>query len=425
MELNPHFRLVLLSLIAILVLGAGPGAAADWPQYLGPSRNGVSPETNLARTWPEGGPRVVWELPLGAGFGGPAIRDGEVFVLDRELDLNDILRCIDLETGEEKWQYKHHTPGAASYNGSRTAPTVTDKYVFTVGLTGRFYCIDRSTQQPKWIVDLAEEFPPDGETRWGYAQSPSLYKDTVIVAPQSAKAHVAAFNQETGELVWANTDGNGYGYSTPRIGKVAGVDQVLMTGGGNPAIMGIDPNDGKTLWQYAGWQCRIPIPSPTPLPGDRVFITGEYGAGSAMIRIVNNNGTFDVEELYTTNVCGSQIHQPLLIGDYLYMNSNGNQRADGMLCLSLDGEMQWRSRDARNAPRFERGGLIAVDGMIVNFDGRRGTLCLIEPSPDEYREVASAKVFDGSQMWAPLAYSRGKLLVRSQEAMKCFQLGQL
>lgn len=416
-------RIVLPAIFAVGFVSIA-AIAADWPQFQGPARNGISPEGDVARIWPESGPELLWTQPFGPGFGGPAVVDGEVFVLDRELDLRDILRCLDLNTGEEKWQCKVQAPGSASYNGSRTVPTVTDEYVYAVGLTGQFYCFDRASHALKWKIDLPAAYPPSSDPNWGYAQSPSIYGDTVIVAPQSPKAFVAAFDAETGAEVWANTSGNGYGYSTPRVATIAGVDQAVMVAGDAPAVIGIAAETGETLWQYGNWHCRIPIPFPTPLPDDRLFITGEYGAGSAMIRIVKDDDGFAVEELYKTDVCGSQIHQPLFIGDHLYMNSNGNNRADGMLCLTLDGEMKWRSRDADNGPRFERGGLLSVDGMIINFDGKRGTLHLIEPSPDAYKEIARAEIFDGAQMWSPLAFSDGKLLVRNQDAMKCFQLGR-
>jgi outer membrane protein assembly factor BamB len=418
--IRPLHYFVLLICLAIIA----PVYAADWPQFQGPNRNGVSPEKNIARIWPETGPEQLWQIPLGTGFGGPAIRDGEVFVLDRESDLRDILRCLDLETGEELWQFKTDAPGSTSFPGSRMTPTVTEKYVYAVGLTGQFYCIDRTTHQAKWTIDLQTEYPPSKDPKWGYAQAPSVYGDLVIVAPQSPDAFVAAFNRETGALVWANTDGMGYGYSSPHITKLAGMDQVVMVGGGEPAVFGISVEDGRTLWQYANWFCRIPIPFPTPLPDDRLFITGEYGAGSAMIRVVKSDTGYAVEELFTTDVCGSQIHQPLFLDNHLYMNSNGNNRGDGMLCLTLDGEMKWRTRDTQEAPRFERGGLLSADGVVINFDGKSGTLHLIESTPDAYREIAQAEIFEGSQMWSPLAFSQGKLLVRNQEEMKCFQLGR-
>lgn len=414
--------LFLFGSAALLI--AAPAHPADWPQFQGPDRNGMSTEDNVARIWPESGPEQLWSLPLGVGFGGPAIRDGEVFVLDRELDLRNILRCLDLETGAEKWQCKVPAPGSATYNGSRTVPTVTEKYVYAVGLMGHFYCFDRATHAVKWQIDLSTEYPPFANPKWGYAQSPSIFGDLVIVAPQSRDAFVAAFNRETGAPVWVNKDGRGYGYSTPRIAKLAGVDQVVMVAGIKPAVIGMSAETGETLWRYENWQCRIPIPFPTPLPDDRLFITGEYGAGSAMIRIVKDGGGFALEELFTTDVCGSQIHQPLFIGNHLYMNSNGNNRGDGMLCLTLDGEMKWRTRDTSGLPRFERGGLLSAGGIIINFDGKRGTLHLIEPTPEAYKEIARAEIFEGAQMWSPLAYSRGKLLVRNQKEMKCFQLGR-
>ena len=413
--------------IAVLLAASCVASSwADWPQFQGPDRNGISRDTGLARSWPAGGPELLWSVPLGEGFAGPAIRDGEVYLLDRVGSRQDILRCFSLYTGEELWRFAYNAPGSTPYNGSRTTPTVTETHVYTVGLAGDLYCVDRATHRPVWHRNIYSEFRQPVEVKWGIAQSPSIYKDLVIVAPQSPEAGVAAFDSKTGDLVWASESTGGLGYSTPVIVNLAGMDQVVMvsaSNGGAGGVAGISPQDGTVLWKYEGWQCRIAIPYPTLIPNDRLFLTGEYGAGSAMIRVHRETGRFRVEELFTTKVVGSQIHQPLLYENHLYMNSNGNQRNDGMACLTLDGELVWRTRDTRGLPRFERGNLLMVDDMIINFDGRRGILHLIEPSPEGYRELSRAQVFDGTIMWAPMAVSRGRLVLRSQWEMKCLDLG--
>ena len=158
------------------------------------------------------------------------------------------------------------------------------------------------------------------------------------------------------------------------------------------------------------------------LPGDRLFITGGYGAGSSMIQISGSGSTLKAKELFKTDVCGSQIHQPLLYGDHLYLNSNGNSRSDGMLCLDLEGNMKWRTKDTKKLPNFERGGLLLADNMIINFDGKTGILHLVDPSPDGYQEIARANIFKGKQMWSPMALSNGKLVLRSQEEVRCLDL---
>ncbi len=415
--------------ILMALLCACAAASADWAQFQGPGRNGVSPEKGLARTWPRQGPKVVWTIPLGEGFAGPAIRDGEVYLLDRLEGEADILRCIALDTGEERWRYTYEARGRTSHNGSRTTPTVTENHVFTVGLLGDFYCFDRKTHKPVWSKNLLKDFGPSKKPNWGFSQSPSLYQDLVIVAPQSPAAFVAAYKQATGELVWTTESLGRQGYVSPLVTNLCGVDQVVMVSspkkgndGGPGKVAGISLVHGGVLWQYEGWQCSIPITFPTPLPDNRLFITGGYGAGSAMIQIKRSGTRFEAVELFTTGACGSQIHQPLLYEGRLYANSNANGRKDGMICLALDGEVLWRTKDADGLPLFERGSLILADGMIIALDGKTGILHLVEPSPKGFKELAKAKIFVSSKMWSPMALSNGKLVLRSQEEMKCLDL---
>jgi outer membrane protein assembly factor BamB len=409
------------------MLVAAGAVAADWPQFQGLNRDGSSPETGLLRSWPEGGPKVMWSLPLGEGYAAPAVCGGEVYILDRVEEKQDVLRCLDLATGKELWNYAYDAPGGVSHNGSRTPPTVDEKYVYSVGVLGHFYCIDRKTHQPVWNKNIVADFGLE-VPGWGVCQAPSLYKDLVIVAPQAPDAFVVAYKQDTGDVVWKSASIGNVGYAPPVVKTLAGVDQVIMIGAGEKgsdsagSVGGISVEDGKPLWVYYGWQCHIPIPFPTVLPGDRIFITGGYGAGSAMIQIVAQDGKFVAKELFKTDACGSQIHQPLLIGDYLYMNSNSNERELGMMCLALDGQIKWKTDDIENAPTFERGNLLYADNLIFNLDGKKGILYLIEPSPDGYKELANAKLFSGKEIWAPMALSEGKLLVRNQREMKCIEV---
>lgn len=424
-----HLTRISVSMLTVLlpffVLAAH---AADWPQFQGPDRNGTSPESGLVHAWPETGPRVLWTFPLSEGFAGPAIRDGEVYLLDRVDDQQDVLRCFSLDTGQELWNFAYDAPGKVGHGGSRTTPTVTDAYVFTVGMLGHFYCVDRATHQPVWSKDLFAEFPQDGQPQWGYAQSPSVYNDLVVVAPQSVDGFVAAFRQSTGELVWKSETLGLVGYSTPLVTTLCGVDQAIMIGACNKErtqggwVAGLSMSDGQILWKYDGWKCWIPIPYPVNVPGDRLFLTGGYDAGSAMIHVSRDAGNWSIRELFTTSACGSQIHQPLLYQEHLYVNSNSNERTDGMMCLSLDGNVLWNTADTVGLPDFERGNLLLADGMIVSLDGKTGVLYLINPSPDGFQKLAEAKVFEGNQMWSPMALSDGRLVLRSRTEMKCIDL---
>lgn len=412
-------RLPMFAAFLICFVAATGGAAADWWQFQGPNRDGTSPETGLLRSWPEEGPKELWSFSLGEGFAGPAVRDGEVYLLDRVGD-QDILRCIDLTTGEELWQYAYDAPGRVSYDGSRTPPTVAEKHVYTVGMLGDFLCIDRATGEPVWRRNILQDFG-SRTPRWGASQAPYLWGELVIVAPQHEEAFVAAYRQDTGDLVWQSPGFGGVGYVSPVVTTLAGVEQAVMIAA-NRSTAGISVENGEILWTYDGWRCRIPIAYPVTLPDDRLFITGGYDAGSAMIQIKREGGAFTVTELFRTDDCGSQIHQPLFYEGHLYANSNANRRSDGMLCMTLDGERLWRTRDTRGLPRFERGSLLLADGMIITLDGRTGILHLVEPSPEGYKELARAKIFNDRQMWAPMALSQGKLLLRDQSQLKCLDL---
>ncbi len=403
--------------------------AADWPNFTGPNWNNVSSETGIAKAWPAAGPKVLWTLPVGKGYGGASIRDGEIYVLDRQEDKTDTMRCIDLNTGKELWNFSYDAPGSVGHSGSRTPPTVAADYVYSVGQMGDFYCIDRKTHQPVWHKNILKDYGVEVPS-WGASQSPVIYNDWVVTAPQSPNAFVVAYDRKTGEELGKSGGLGAPGYCPPVILTLGGVEQAVMIGAGQKGVpggttvAGISLEDGSTLWTYKGWDNFIPIPFPTILPDDRLFITGGYKSGSAMIQVKKENGAFVVKELFKLDfkVCGSQIHQPILYKDHLYVNSNSNETNDGMRCFTLDGKLCWSSKDKDEALTFEKGTMLLADGLIFNLEGDKGVLHLIQPSPEGYKELAAAKLLEGKEIWAPLALSQGKLVIRDQQNMKCLDV---
>ena len=413
-------RRTIAALILVLVV-AGPALAADWPQFLGPNRNATSGETGLARKWPADGPKVIWTRKIGLGFGGAAVVGGELFILDRDAaGRKDVLRCLSLADGKDLWSYAYDARGPFSHDGSRSTPAVDKDNVYTVGPLGDLYCISRKTHQPLWKKQLLRAFG-GRKPRWVISQSPLLYKDMVIVAPQGTSAGIVAFERATGAVRWKSPSfGKGVSYASPVLITVGGTDQIAMvTGERNSMVVGVSAADGKILWSYDGWSCRIAIPSVTAIGDGRLFITGEYGAGSAMIKITGSGGSFKATELYKTDICGSQIHQPLQFKGHLYMHSNGNSRKDGMLCITLDGKPKWKSR---SEPNFQRGGLMLADGLIFSVDGRTGVLYLIEPDPTGLKIISKVKILGGREIWGPLALSDRKLIIRDQTQIKCLDV---
>ncbi|NLN94292.1 MAG: PQQ-binding-like beta-propeller repeat protein [Candidatus Hydrogenedens sp.] len=421
-------QLFLFIYIVVFVFMGMPAVfAADWPWYMGPESDGVSAEDNLISIFPAEGPAESWTVAVGVGYGGPAVRDGEVYLLDREEEARDVLRCLDLDTGKEKWRYSYDAPGSTGHSGSRTTPTVDEKQVYSVGLLGDLLCVDRSSQEVVWQRNLLKEYDvalPD----WGVSQAPFLYEDRIIVAPQSPKAFVAAYDKNTGEVIWETPGEGGLGYSSPRVVSLCGQDQVVMISASENKdkgrVEGFSVEDGSLLWSWAGWQCQIPIPWVTPLPDNRLFITGGYKAGSVMIQLEKEGDKYAVKELWRLdmNSCGSQIHPPLVYRDHLYVASNSNEKELGLMCVDYDGKVLWKTRDDRSQPRFERGGFILAGKMMIALDGKKGSLHLVDPLPFGYKERSQAQVLDGNRMWAPLALSDGRLLLRTQDIMKCLDL---
>jgi outer membrane protein assembly factor BamB len=148
---------VLLTAVVLLVV-ACDSLAADWPQYLGPNRNSTSPEKGLLRSWPENGPEVLWTVTVGRGFGGPVIKGGKVYLLDRDDEVGDNLRCFDLSNGKELWNFAYDAPGSAMFPGSRSVPTVDGSHIYSCGHNGDLYCIDLNTHKPVWNKNVWTDF---------------------------------------------------------------------------------------------------------------------------------------------------------------------------------------------------------------------------------------------------------------------------
>ncbi len=413
----------------IFAVTALPGRA-DWPQYLGPNRNAMAPRVKIAKGWGADGPKQLWSIPLGAGFGGASIHGGDIFVLDRDGETGDVLRCLDLESGAEKWNFAYAAPGKHPYPGSRTVPTVDADYVWTVGPFGHMHCLDRKTREVVWKKNILEDFDAK-KPGWGVAQSPLLYKDMVIVAPQGKKAGLAAFDKKTGEVRWTSRKLSGNPcHVSPVLATLGGVDQFIMISPYDKKdasitneVVSFDAATGETLWTYAGLYSFMAIAPVTVIDERRIFLTNcayndNYDPVSIMLRITREAGAYTVEELFKTEEAGSKIHPPVLQNGYLYLNGGG--KPYGMRCLSLEGKVMWR-----DAPNFGLGAMILAGGLILNQNGGNGDLHLIEPGPEGYKELARAQLFNAkkSTPWAPLAFSDGKLLIRDTERMLCLDLG--
>lgn len=402
-------------LVFLLLTYGSTASASDWPRFMGPNGDCVAQEKGLMDKWPDDGPKILWSVPIGVGYAGPVAEAGKVYLLDRNSKEEDILLCLALADGKKLWSFSYKAQGKMyRYPGSRNCVTVDAKYIFAVGPMGHFHCIDKNTHKPVWKKHLLKDF--DAKLpKWAVSQAPALHGDSVIVAPFGQKAGLAALNKDTGAVVWQSRPLKGRGsYVTPVVIKIGGVDQVVFSA--PLETVGVDAGTGKVLWVTDTWQCRNPITSPVHLGDGKIFLTGGYGAGAAMLQVSKAGGGFKVETLYKTMECNCQIPQPVIFEGHFYLNGNDKAKANGFMCMTLDGNVRWKTK---RSPGFDWGGLLLADGKIYAVDGNTGDLCMIKPDPTGYKEVGRAKVLKGKEIWGPIAMADGKILLRDQSTLKC------
>ncbi|MBR1941252.1 MAG: PQQ-like beta-propeller repeat protein [Bacteroidaceae bacterium] len=421
--------------------------AQDWPQFMGPNRNGITTQEGLLRTWPEGGPQTLWNVNLGIGFGGPVIKAGKVYLLDRDDEVGDTMRCYDLNTGKELWNYGYSSPGSVMFPGSRSVPAVDDKHVYSCGPNGDLYCIDINTHQPVWHKNVWTDFGGGEIPTWAISQCPLIYGDLLIIASQAPQAGVVAYDKNTGAVKWKTEPLGPVGYVSPTLVKIDGADHVVMVtasqAGGFPggpqvepkkgSVVGMEPLTGKILWRYDEWECHIPVASPTDAGQNRLLVVGGYERGATLLQVNKDaSGNYQAKELFTTTQFGDQTKPAVFYKDHFYAQYRTNAKRDGMVCMDLNGNLLWKTR--RN-PDFNRGSIIIVNDLMLATDGAKN-LYLIEPDPAGYKQIAKAELLieqqgdDGNQFmasfgvqnWAAMALADGKLLLRDQTHMICVKI---
>lgn len=407
-----------LTVLALVMLSSTTWAN-DWPQFLGPTRTGTIKDTNFKGSL--GSLKELWSIDLGSGFGGASTMGNEAFVLDRDDDDNDIIKCIDIKSGKIKWENKYKNPGRFGYPGSRSIPAISDKYVFTIGSIGDFVCTDKKTGKTVWRKSLQKDYSSKPEN-WGYGQSPMVYGDTVIFAPLT-KNGVVSLDQATGKTVWASTEiGNKDGYASPILTTFLNQEMIIQQS--SDAVVGLNPKTGKKIWGWEGYSVKWAIPAPVVVDQNTLFITGGYGAGSVMISVTNSG---KVKELFRLKKTGAHIHAPIVFEKHIYANFNENdnlkKRADkqGLTCLDLKGNTKWKTGEK---PNLNRGSVILINDHLIALDGDTGELILSKANSSSYKEISRKKVLTGKgkNIWSPICYTGGLLIIRDQNQMKCLKV---
>jgi outer membrane protein assembly factor BamB len=385
----------------------------DWPQWRGPNGDGVSLETNLLGTWPEGGLRKLWERPLGRGFSCPVVARGRLFTMAQEDDPpSESVLCLDAETGAEVWRFRYANRYEERMgDGPRSTPAVDGDFVFTLGPTGIFHCLRADTGEKVWRHDLLEEFHAP-RPQYGVSCSPLVEGDRVFVMPGGpAGGSVAAFDKHTGALLWKALD-DPAGYSSPIAVTAAGVRQVLFFT--NTALVSLAPEDGKLLWRHP-WETPHGFNIATPLAFDNyAFISSAYTKGCTLLEITASaDGSLAALPVYTHNRMRNYFASSIRKGGYIYGFDNND-----VVCMDVrTGKVAWREEGIRT---FKKGSLTMADDRLIILS-ESGKLSLAEATPDGYHEISSCDV-SRNKCWTVPIVAGGKLYVRDEGRLVCLDL---
>ena len=285
--LSHRVKAAALGIIAAFGMAAC-AAGEDWPQFLGPRSDGVVHDAKgLARAWPSGGPKILWQQPVGPGYGGAAIFGDSVLLLDRDGDAGDKLRRFNLADGKEVWHYAYAAPGKLDQNGGRSTPATDGNMVFSIGPFGQISAVRFGDGGLAWKRDLLADWDAR-KPQWAVATSPLLYGDWVIVMPWGKNAALVAYEKTTGKVAWATPNLKGEeGYESPIPMRFDGRDIILALDNLG-YLIGVDARTGEQLFGhlvYPDNKALDNIPSPLPIGDGRIFFTGGFGHGSVMVKL--------------------------------------------------------------------------------------------------------------------------------------------
>jgi len=408
-----------------LVKGEGVAGRTGeaWPGFRGSSRDNINAEKVKLSHAPAGGtlPRL-WQVDVGEGYAGASVAEGRVYVLDYdEVGRGDVLRCLSSDDGREIWRRFYNVEVGRNHGITRTVCAVADGRVVSIGPKCHVLCVDAVDGSLKWSLDLVKDFgatvPP-----WYTGQNPLIDGGRVVLAPGGNAALLAAVDLATGKTVWQTPNPNHWAMTHSSVTPVKFQDKKLYAYCASAGVVGVNAEDGRIEFEIPQWKVSMAnVPSPLPLPGDRLLFTGGYGAGAMCVELRGQGAKIIPEVVFRLppEIFGAEQQTPIFYNGYVY----GILPVSSQLCcLNLEGKQVWTS-GAKN--RFGLGPFVIADGMILAL-ADNGTLNFIEATETGYKPLGKAALFEhGHEAWGPMALSGGKLFARDLTHLACFDLREV
>jgi outer membrane protein assembly factor BamB len=428
--------------------------ADDWPQWLGPQRDGVWRENGIVSQFPKDGPKVRWRTPIEGGYAGPAVAQGRVYITDRVLAQGaknpgnpfaktsvpgkERVLCLDEATGKVLWTHDYDCDYRVSYPaGPRTTPVVDGDRVYTLGSMGDLLCLETATGNVRWSKNFVKDYKAE-TPMWGFSASPLLDGDKLICMVGGKDSVAVAFNKDTGAEIWRALSSRQLGYAPPIIYEFGGKRQLIIW---HPqAVNGLDPETGKVYWTVPS-VVNSEMSIATPRKADDLLLVSSFYSGSLMLRVGSDatppsvvwKGQGKSEAPTKTQALHSVMATPYIENGYIYgICSHGELR-----CLKADtGERVWESLQATGSAKKPGGAndrwkhaFLVPHGDHVFLFNEQGDLIIARLTPKGYEEISRAHILEPTNLmagrpvvWSHPAFANKCVFARNDKEIVCVSL---
>jgi len=392
----------------VLSLNANTQIINNWR---GPDRDGKYPDTNLLKSWPVGGPTMLWSYEtLGKGFTSASIDNGKIYITGIEGETG-YLHILSLNGQlEKKIAYGNDIFSLTGFPGSRSSPTIAGDLCYIVSGFGKLYCIDTKTDKTVWSKDLFTDF--DGKNiRFSFTENLLIDGKLIFVSPGGIKNNIVALDRMTGALIWScEGKGNVSAYCSPQMFVFNGKKTLVNMMSQN--TIAVDAETGALIWAYPYANGNKIHPNTPIFQDNSLYIFSGYGEGSQRIKL--NADTIRPTSIWTNKLVDPQMGGAILMNGYIYASGDRNRK---WFCVDwATGEIKFESTE------LDKGVVIEADGLLYVYT-EKGEIALLEPLAGSFKIISRAPIKLGSeQHWAHPVIKDGVLYVRHGTALMAFDL---
>jgi outer membrane protein assembly factor BamB len=387
----------------------------DFPAYRGRNRDGVVLGPELSREWSTP-PKQLWLHPIGGGHSQFVVVDKVLYTMEQRRD-HEAVTCYDAGTGKQIWAFTYPAlfDDPQGDRGPRATPAVDRGEVFAFGATGMLTCLDARTGKPKWgPLNLLEG---NSNMQWGLSTSPLVTEKLVLVnvgkqVESAPNGTVVALDRKTGKVQWS-AGSTPAGYSSPALAMIGGKQQILLFDG--TGVAGYDlAQNGAQLWRFP-WETSFQVNAGQPLAIDsnKVFIASGYSTGGAMLEVKEQDGKWAARKVWKTSRMRCKFTSPVYYNGHIYGLDDGT-----LACIdAATGKATWPDRGGD----YGHGQVLLCKDLLI-VQSEQGVLALVEARPDEFHELGSFQALPRHRSWNPPAMADGRVYLRNNVQMACYDL---